>query len=199
VQEKAAWRPGGVDYDSIGLQKGPPERAGPPGSATRRGCSSSIARVGCLVFPLLHRLHRKGIDRQQQTGRPFLFPETLKLQFAFARFEIHLTEHDLPSRHDVRGSKPVLAVEEAGGWAERPAVHQELVTPQVRGAGEMAADPPTPRLLDRHGDRVMYLVNTTDRLQMLDDESLDFVYSSLTLQHIWLGPKVLHHALRDET
>jgi 2-polyprenyl-3-methyl-5-hydroxy-6-metoxy-1,4-benzoquinol methylase len=37
---------------------------------------------------------------------------------------------------------------------------------------------------NRHGERVRYLLNTTDRLQILDAESFDFVYSSLTLQHI---------------
>jgi SAM-dependent methyltransferase len=37
---------------------------------------------------------------------------------------------------------------------------------------------------NRHGDRVRYLLNTTDRLLTLDDESFDFVYSNLTLQHI---------------
>ena len=38
--------------------------------------------------------------------------------------------------------------------------------------------------LNRHGERVRYLVNTTDRLPALESGSFDFVYSSITLQHI---------------
>jgi len=37
---------------------------------------------------------------------------------------------------------------------------------------------------NRHGDRVRYLVNGTNRLDGLDDESFDFVYSTITLQHM---------------
>lgn len=37
---------------------------------------------------------------------------------------------------------------------------------------------------NRHGKRVQYLVNATDRLEMLDDESFDFVYTNITLQHV---------------
>lgn len=40
------------------------------------------------------------------------------------------------------------------------------------------------RRYNRHGDRVRYLVNETDRLEAPDDESVDFVYSTITLQHI---------------
>ncbi|HEX9710770.1 MAG TPA: class I SAM-dependent methyltransferase [Candidatus Thermoplasmatota archaeon] len=38
--------------------------------------------------------------------------------------------------------------------------------------------------LNRHGERVRYLVNTGDDLALLDDGSFDFAYSSITLQHI---------------
>ena len=37
---------------------------------------------------------------------------------------------------------------------------------------------------NRHGERVRYLVNTTAELRELAAESFDFVYSSITLQHI---------------
>lgn len=40
------------------------------------------------------------------------------------------------------------------------------------------------RVHNRHGDRVRYRVNSSDRLEGLDDASLGFVYSSKTLQHI---------------
>lgn len=40
------------------------------------------------------------------------------------------------------------------------------------------------RAFNRHGERVRYLVNTTDELSVLDDGAFDFVYSSITLQHI---------------
>lgn len=35
-----------------------------------------------------------------------------------------------------------------------------------------------------HGDRVDYLVNTTDNLEVLESKSFDFVYTNITLQHI---------------
>lgn len=37
---------------------------------------------------------------------------------------------------------------------------------------------------NRHGDRVTYHVNTSDRLPMLTNDSVDFIYSRITLQHI---------------
>lgn len=37
---------------------------------------------------------------------------------------------------------------------------------------------------NRHGARVRYLVNTTAELPALEDATFDFVYSSITLQHI---------------
>lgn len=37
---------------------------------------------------------------------------------------------------------------------------------------------------NRHGQRVRYRVNTSDRLEGIDDASFDLVYSSKTLQHI---------------
>ncbi len=40
------------------------------------------------------------------------------------------------------------------------------------------------REYNRHGDRVDYLVNTTDNLEILDSNSFDFVYTNITLQHI---------------
>ena len=40
------------------------------------------------------------------------------------------------------------------------------------------------REYNRHGDRVEYLVNTTDDLKILESNSFDFVYSNITLQHI---------------
>lgn len=40
------------------------------------------------------------------------------------------------------------------------------------------------RELNRHGDRVSYLVNTTDDLGVLSAGAFDFVYSNITLQHI---------------
>jgi len=42
----------------------------------------------------------------------------------------------------------------------------------------------TARRYNRHGDRCRYLVNTTDDLTLLEDDSFDFVYSNITLQHI---------------
>ena len=35
-----------------------------------------------------------------------------------------------------------------------------------------------------HGERCRYVVNTDDHLPMLDDDSFDFVYSNITLQHV---------------
>jgi ubiquinone/menaquinone biosynthesis C-methylase UbiE len=40
------------------------------------------------------------------------------------------------------------------------------------------------RAFNRHGDRVEYLENARDDLSILADECFDFVYSSITLQHI---------------
>ena len=40
------------------------------------------------------------------------------------------------------------------------------------------------REFNRFGNRVVYLANATDELRMLDDDSFDFVYSNITLQHI---------------
>ncbi|MBR9989554.1 MAG: class I SAM-dependent methyltransferase [Gemmatimonadetes bacterium] len=37
---------------------------------------------------------------------------------------------------------------------------------------------------NRHGDRVRYLVNTQSDLALLPSESFDFIYSSITLQHV---------------
>jgi ubiquinone/menaquinone biosynthesis C-methylase UbiE len=39
------------------------------------------------------------------------------------------------------------------------------------------------RELNRHGERVEYMVNAVDHLQVLPSASFDFVYSSITLQH----------------
>ncbi len=44
------------------------------------------------------------------------------------------------------------------------------------------------RHYNRHGARVEYLVNSTDRLLTLDDDSFDFIYSNITLQHVPPGP-----------
>lgn len=44
------------------------------------------------------------------------------------------------------------------------------------------------REYNQHGDRVRYVVNTTDDLRMFESESFDFVYSSITLQHIPPAP-----------
>jgi len=35
-----------------------------------------------------------------------------------------------------------------------------------------------------HGNRVRYLANAADNLEILDDDSFDFIYSNITLQHI---------------
>ena len=40
------------------------------------------------------------------------------------------------------------------------------------------------RKLNRHGDRVTYHVNASDRLSMIPDRSVNFLYSRITLQHI---------------
>jgi SAM-dependent methyltransferase len=40
------------------------------------------------------------------------------------------------------------------------------------------------RRYDRHGQRVRYVTNTVPDLSILDDDSFDVVYSSITLQHI---------------
>ncbi|MCU0634174.1 MAG: class I SAM-dependent methyltransferase [Gemmatimonadaceae bacterium] len=40
------------------------------------------------------------------------------------------------------------------------------------------------RELNRHGDRVEYVANTVDDLRFLADQSIDFVYSSISLQHV---------------
>ncbi len=40
------------------------------------------------------------------------------------------------------------------------------------------------RELNRHGPRVEYFANTVDHLRFLGDQSFDFVYSSITLQHV---------------
>ena len=37
---------------------------------------------------------------------------------------------------------------------------------------------------NRHGDRVQYRANSVDNLRIFPDSSFDFVYSSITLQHI---------------
>ena len=38
--------------------------------------------------------------------------------------------------------------------------------------------------LNNHGDRVEYVVNSVDHLRIFADASFDFIYSSITLQHI---------------
>jgi SAM-dependent methyltransferase len=38
--------------------------------------------------------------------------------------------------------------------------------------------------LNRHGDRVRYRVNVDDSLRQLEDATVDFVYSSMVLQHL---------------
>lgn len=38
--------------------------------------------------------------------------------------------------------------------------------------------------LNQHGDRCRYVVNTAERLAPIGDASLDFIYSSITLQHM---------------
>lgn len=40
------------------------------------------------------------------------------------------------------------------------------------------------RELNRHGDRVEYRANAVDNLSIFDDASFDFIYSSISLQHI---------------
>ncbi|MBI2513738.1 MAG: methyltransferase domain-containing protein [Opitutae bacterium] len=40
------------------------------------------------------------------------------------------------------------------------------------------------RRFNRHGERVRYLLNTSDNLRQLADNSFDFVYSVITLQHM---------------
>ncbi|HEY0928809.1 MAG TPA: class I SAM-dependent methyltransferase [Gemmatimonas sp.] len=40
------------------------------------------------------------------------------------------------------------------------------------------------RELNQHGGRVEYFANAVDNLRFLDDRSFDFVYSSITLQHV---------------
>src|SRR5688572_10464235 len=40
------------------------------------------------------------------------------------------------------------------------------------------------RALNRVGDRCAYHVNSTDDLRLFDDATFDFVYSSITLQHM---------------
>jgi SAM-dependent methyltransferase len=40
------------------------------------------------------------------------------------------------------------------------------------------------REFNRHGERVDYMVNATDDLEILDRDSFDFVYTNITLQHI---------------
>lgn len=40
------------------------------------------------------------------------------------------------------------------------------------------------RSRNRHGERVIYHVNRSDRLPMLGGETIDFIYSRITLQHI---------------
>lgn len=42
----------------------------------------------------------------------------------------------------------------------------------------------TARRFNRFGERCQYVVNTTDRLDPLEDASFDFIYSNITLQHI---------------
>jgi SAM-dependent methyltransferase len=61
----------------------------------------------------------------------------------------------------------------------------DIAASMVRRAGE----------LNRHGERVRYLVNTTDRLAALETDSFDFAYSSITLQHI--PPEAAHHYVEE--
>jgi SAM-dependent methyltransferase len=42
----------------------------------------------------------------------------------------------------------------------------------------------TAERFNRHGERCRYIVNTGDRMPMLEDASIDFVYSNITLQHV---------------
>ena len=49
--------------------------------------------------------------------------------------------------------------------------------------------------LNRHGERVRYVVNTTDRLGALETDSFDFAYSSITLQHI--PPEAARHYVEE--
>lgn len=48
---------------------------------------------------------------------------------------------------------------------------------------------------NRHGDRVRYLVNTTDDLAALKSSEFDFVYSNITLQHI--PPEATRNYIRE--
>lgn len=40
------------------------------------------------------------------------------------------------------------------------------------------------RIYNRHGDRCRYVLNTADHLHQFGDDTFDFVYSNITLQHI---------------
>ena len=51
------------------------------------------------------------------------------------------------------------------------------------------------RELNRHGERVRYLVNARDDLALLEDGSFDFVYSSITLQHV--PPRFVRRYIRE--
>ena len=48
---------------------------------------------------------------------------------------------------------------------------------------------------DRHGSRVRYVVNTVADLGILTDDTFDFIYSSLTLQHI--PPELAERYIRE--
>lgn len=51
------------------------------------------------------------------------------------------------------------------------------------------------RVYNRHPDRVQFRVNTSDRLEGIDDGTFDFVYSSKTLQHI--PPRHAYRYIRE--
>lgn len=67
--------------------------------------------------------------------------------------------------------------------------------------GEVVGVDIAPSMLDlarrynRHGERCRFLLNQSDRLPMLADESFDFVYTNIVLQHI--EPKYVRRYLAE--
>lgn len=51
------------------------------------------------------------------------------------------------------------------------------------------------RQFNRHGSRVQYLLNTREDLALFGDDVFDFIYSSITLQHI--PPRIGRRYIRD--
>lgn len=81
---------------------------------------------------------------------------------------------------DIRGGRALDFGCGAGRLSQALADHVETVV----GVDIAESMVEAAREYDRHGDRVRYVVNTTPDLTRFEDDSFDFAYSNITLQHV---------------